>query len=322
MSDSAPRSGVRRWGVARTVAALTAVMITVAGCGSSGTSAAPKGSDNASSGSGTGTSSTLQKDPQLAAMVPAAVAKDGKVVVGTDPTYAPMEFIGTDNTTIVGVDPDIGQALGQILGIKFEFQKATFDAIIPGLSSGKYELGMSSFTDTLERQKVVDFVTYFKAGTALLVPKGNPKQLASDGDSLCGLSVGAEKGTIQADSDIPARSKKCQADGKKPLNEQVYPDQNGVNLALSTGRIDAALADSGVAGYMADQSHGSFETVGDAYATAPYGIAVPKNDGEFDKALQGAMIKLIASPEYAKILKKWDATQGAVTTSKINDATS
>ena len=263
----------------------------------------------------------VAKDAKLAAMVPASVKSDGKVVVATDPSYAPMEFMAQDGKTVVGVDPDLGRAIGDVLGIKFQFQPATFDGIIPGLTSGKYELGMSSFTDTKEREKVVNFVTYFRAGTALMVPTGNPKKVSVSDNSMCGLAVGAEKGTIQAD-DIAARSKKCTAAGKPAINEKVFPDQNAVNLALTTGRIDAALADSGVAGYMAEQSGGKFETVGQPYATAPYGIAVPKNSGRFDQALQGAIDKLIQDGTYAKILKHWSSEQGAITKSEINAAQS
>lgn len=290
--------------------AISALLLTAACSGSS----SPK-SPSTDTGS-------IQKDATLAAMVPASVKSDGKVVVGTDPTYAPMEFVDADGQTLIGVDPEIGAAIGKVLGINFEFVKTTFDAIIPGLSAGKYELGMSSFTDTKERQKVVDFVTYFKAGTDLMVPAGNPKKLSVDDDSLCGLAVAAEKGTIQSDSDIPARSKKCVADGKKAIDEKVYPDQNGVNLALATGRIDAALADSGVAGYMAKTSNNKFAIVGAPYSTAPYGIAVPKNSGDFTKAIQGAVQALIKDGSYAKILKKWSSDGGAITTSETNAATS
>ncbi|HET8601207.1 MAG TPA: ABC transporter substrate-binding protein [Segeticoccus sp.] len=289
---------------------------------SSSMSSSPSSSGSAGGAAGAaGLTAGLSKDPKLAALVPKQIRSSGSVTVATDPTYAPMEFIGSNNTTIVGVDPDLGAALGKILGITFNFQKASFDGIIPGLASGKYQLGMSSFGDTKQREKVVDFVTYMRAGTQLLVPKGNPKHLSPQGMSLCGQTVAAEKGTIQ-DQDIAARSKKCVSAGKKAINEKTYPDQNSVNLALSTGRIDAALADSGVAGYMAAKSHGAFQTAGNAYSPVPYAIAVPKNDGTFTKALQGAMNKLIASPDYLKILKKWSETQGAITKSQINVAKS
>lgn len=292
-----------------------ATLLATAACGSNSGS-------TGSTGGGGKTSGGSAVDASLAKMVPSSIKSDGKVIVATDPSYAPMEFVASNGTTIVGVDAELGKALGQVLGVQFVFQKATFDGIIPGLASGKYELGMSSFTDTKERQKVVDFATYFKAGTALMVPSGNPKHLsASDNTTLCGLSMGAEKGTIQAD-DIASRSKKCTAAGKPAIAQKVFPDQNAVNLALATGRIDAALADSGVAGYMAKQSGGKFEIVGTPYATAPYGIAIPKNSGSFDKAIQGAIDKLIQNGTYDKILKKWSATQGAITKSEINAAVS
>jgi len=279
-----------------------------------------------SSGAGSGDTSSASAggkvNAKLAAMVPDSIKSDGKVVVATDPTYAPMELVAEDGSTITGVDPEIGAALGEVLGVKFTFVKSTFDAILPGLSAGKYELGMSSFTDTKEREKVLDFVTYFKAGTDLMVPAGNPKKLSVSDDSLCGLAVAAEKGTIQSDSDIPDRSKKCTDGGKKAIDEKVYPDQNAVNLALATGRVDAALADSGVAGYMAKQSDKKFEVVGEPYATAPYGIAVPKSDGKFAEALQGAVNEIIKNGTYKKILAKWASDGGAITSSEINAAQS
>jgi polar amino acid transport system substrate-binding protein len=291
--------------------AASALLFTAA-CGGS--------SDNNDKGSGS-PSTSAKVDAKLAAMVPASIKKDGKVVVATDPTYAPMESVDTDGKTIIGVDPEIGKALGGILGVKFVFEKSTFDAIIPGLASGKYELGMSSFTDTKEREKVVDFVTYFQAGTDLMVPAGNPKKLSVDGTSLCGTSIGAEKGTIQAD-DISARAKKCTGAGEKTIALKVFSDQNGVNLALASGQIDAALADSGVAGYMAEKSDKKFEVVGSPYATAPYGIAVPKDSADFSKAVQGAVKAIIADGTYGKILKKWASDGGAITAPALNAATS
>lgn len=297
--------------VAGAAVAASALLFTAA-CGSS--------SDGNAKDSGTPTTST-KVDSKLAAMVPDAIKKDGKVVVATDPTYAPMESVDTDGKTVIGVDPEIGKALGDILGVKFVFEKSTFDAIIPGLAAGKYELGMSSFTDTKEREKVVDFVTYFQAGTDLMVPGGNPKKLATDDDSLCGTSIGAEKGTIQAD-DITARGKKCTAAGNKPIALKVFPDQSAVNLSLSSGQIDAALADSGVAGYMAEKSNGKFEVVGSPYSTAPYGIAVPKDSGDFAKAVQGAVTAIIADGTYGTILKKWASEGGAISAPALNAALS
>ena len=161
---------------------------------------------------------------------PRASAAD-ELTVATDATYAPSEFIAANGKTIVGMDPDLAQALGAVLHRKVKVVNATFDSIIPGLASGKYDLGMSSFTDTKEREKVVDFVTYFTAGTAFYVKASGGPSIGSLA-ALCGHSVGVERGTIQAD-DAKAQDGKCKKAGKDGVKVSVYPDQNSANLAIA-----------------------------------------------------------------------------------------
>ena len=83
-----------------------------------------------------------------------------------------------------------------------------------------------------------------------------------------------------------------------------YPTQNGANLAISSGRAQVSMADSPVAAYQVKQSDGKFKLVGQAYGVAPYGIAVPKADGTFDKAILLALKDLIADGKYASILSQ------------------
>lgn len=301
------------------VCGLAAVALGLAACG--GGSSAGGGSGSGSGSKGKGTVPASQKDTKLAKLVPASVVKNGQIIVATDPSYAPNEFFATDNKTIIGMDPDMGKAIGQVLGVKFTFVKAGFDSIIPGLASGRYGLGMSSFTDNKEREKTVDFVTYLSAGTALMVKKGNPEHLSAADQSLCGKKVAVEKGTVQEDPDIPGRTKKCQAAGKGAVQALVYPDQNGANLALSTGRADAVLADSPVAEYAAKQSNGQFVITGSSYDNAPYGIAVPKTSGTLKDAIKGALDAMIADGTYKKVLAKWGITEG-ISSPQINGAQS
>ena len=136
---------------------------------------------------------------------------------------------------------------------------------------------MSSFTDTKARQKVVDFVTYFSAGTSFYVKAQGGPAINSLAD-LCGHTVAVERGTTQAD-DATAQSAKCKKAGKSGVTVSVYPDQNGANLALSSGRAQVGMADSPVAAYIVKQSKGQFKLSGKPYATAPYGIAIPKSSG-------------------------------------------
>ena len=105
-------------------------------------------------------------DKAAEALVPAAVKAKGTVLVAADASYAPNEFIASDGHTVIGMDADLAKAIFPLLGLKVNVVNVTFDAIIPGLSSGKYDVGMSSFTDTKAREKVVNFVDYFEAGTS------------------------------------------------------------------------------------------------------------------------------------------------------------
>jgi polar amino acid transport system substrate-binding protein len=276
------------------------------------------------SGSGTSTSTTSAAAPSgqvsaIAAEVPAAIKAKGTLAVAADATYAPNEFIGSDGHTVVGWDADLAKALGQVLGLKINMVNATFDTIIPGLASGKYNLGMSSFTDTKEREKTVDFVTYFVAGTSFYVKASGGPNITSLAD-LCGRRVAVEKGTTQQ-SDAEAQAAKCKSGGKANATVEVFNDQNAVNLALSSGRADVAMADSPVAAYQVKQSNGAFKLSGPPYGTAPYGIAIPKNNG-MAKPVLAALRQLIADGSYVKILEKWGVQGGAISSPAINGATS
>ncbi len=278
------------------------------------------GSDDSSSESTSPTSAgiTATKDAAIAATVPAKISSAGTLSVATDASYAPMEFVKDGSKDIVGADVDLANALGQVMGLKADVQNAVFDAIIPGLASGKYDLGMSSFTDTKEREATVDFVTYFTAGTSFFGKTDGPAP--NDLAGLCGLTVAVQKGTIQAD-DANAQNKKCTAAGEKAVKVLIYPDQNGANSAIISGRAQISMADSPVAAYQVTESDGQLKLVGTAYGTAPYGIAIPKGSGLAPPVL-AAMKNLIAGGQYTAILKKWGLESGAITDPVINGAIS
>ncbi len=255
----------------------------------------------------------------IAAQVPKAIRNKGTLDVAADATYAPNEFIAPNGHTVVGMDADLARALGQVMGLRVNVINATFDTIIPGLASGKYDLGMSSFTDTLDRQKTVDFVTYYSAGTSFYVKTSGGPHIGSLAD-LCGHSVAVEKGTTQQE-DAQGQATKCKAAGKPAVTVQVYNDQNAANLALSSGRAQIAMADSPVAEYQVKKSGGTFRLTGSPYGTAPYGVAIPKHSGMTTPVL-AAVKHLIANGTYLRILTRWGVQQGAITNPAINAAKS
>lgn len=297
-----------------TVGVAAAVLpLLLAACGSSSASSTP--STGASAGGGI----TATKDATIAATVPAAISSKGTLTVAADASYAPNEFFDTDGVTVIGMDADLAKALAQVMGLNANVVNAGFDTIIPGLVSGKYDLGMSSFTDTKVREQTVDFVTYFSAGTSFFIKTGSGVNVNTLAD-LCGLKVGVEKGTTQL-ADATAQSAKCTASGKAAVDVQAFPDQNSANLALSSGRVQVGMADSPVVAYQVKQSNGQFQVIGQTYGTAPYGIAIPKTSGMTQPVL-AAMKNLIASGVYMNILTKWGVQAGAITTPVVNGAVS
>ena len=311
--------GFRRIAIAVTI---SAVAILASACSSS-----PKtGSSTTTTGASTATTVALptatiptqSTNAAIAATVPAAIKSKSSFTIALDATYAPDEFIAPDGSTIVGMDADLGNAIAQVLGLKPKLVNATFDTIIPGLQSGKYDMGDSSFTDTLARQKVVDFVTYFSAGEGFYVKTGNPtfNGLAS----LCGATVAVEDGTTEQ-TDAQTQAKACTKAGKSTVTVLSYANQGEANLAVSSGRAKVGFVDSQIAAYIASTSNGVFQNSGTAFEVAPYGLALPKGNG-MAAPVQSAVNLLIADGVYNKILTKWGVQAGAVTTATINTATS
>lgn len=261
----------------------------------------------------------VAKDPKIAAAVPESISSKGTLTVAADATYPPDEFIAPDGKTVIGMDADLAKAIGQVMGLKVDVQNITFDSIIPGLAANKYDLGMSSFTDTKEREQTVDFVTYLTAGTSFYVKADGGPDIVGFED-LCGHSAAVERGTIQADA-IAEQDKKCKAQGKPAVELQVLPDQNAANLAISSGRAEVGAADTPVAVYIAEQSNGQFKVVGKPVPPEPYGIAIPKDNGMAQPVLD-AVKAVMADGAYKKILDYWGLQQGAISNPQINGAVS
>ncbi|GAA1417066.1 ABC transporter substrate-binding protein [Streptomyces thermospinosisporus] len=284
--------------------------------------------DQTDKGSDSGTKDSTGSAAPLADKLPADIRKAGVIKVGSDIAYPPVEFM--QGGKAVGIDPDIAEALGKQLGVKFDFQNGKFDQLIVGLQSGRFNVIMSAMNDTKDRQngidsetgkkagEGIDFVDYFTAGTSILVQKGNPKNIKSL-DDLCGQVVALQRGTT-SEGIAKAQSKKCTEDGKKAIKLQTYDTDPEALLRLKQGASVADLNDFPVAAYNAKTSGGGkdFEVVGEQIEAGPYGIGVSKKNTQLRDAIQAAVNAIIKNGEYEKILEKWNVTDGAVTEAKIN----
>ncbi|MEV6525583.1 ABC transporter substrate-binding protein [Longispora sp. NPDC051575] len=283
-----------------------ALMAGIAGCGEK-ENAAPKADATAKT----------TVDKALADKVPAAIKADGKISIGVDSTYPPNEYLDADGKTVIGFDVELFNAVAAKLGLKTEWTTSAFDDILPGVQSGKYEAGVSSFTINDERKKNTLMVSYFSAGTQWITAKGNPQKVSPD--DACGKKIAVQTGTVQETEDLPKRQAACKAAGKPEIKVSPYQAQADATAAVASGKDDAMLADSPVCVDAVAKTGGKLELQGKIYDSAPYGWVLNKDQQAFAEALRDAHKALVADGTYDTILKKWNVQDGKLPgTSEIN----
>ncbi len=283
----------RRWfRLASIVAVAAAVLVLFAACG---------GDEEEAEDTPTGSATSAAEVAEL---------QDGVLQVGSDISYAPIEFFEEGTQNAQGLDVDLADALAEELGVRAEFINTGFDGIIGALNVSRFDVLISAMTVTEERQKEIDFIPYFAAGTDILVAEGNPKNIKTIED-LSGLTAGVQIGTIQVDQ-LKAANDTLKAAGKPEISVLTF-DQNPLAVEqLRTGRADAVIADSPVVANEARLSDGKLEALGLAVEAAPYGIGVRKGSTQLKAAIEGALQKLIANGKYKAILIEWGLEGGAI----------
>lgn len=284
------------------LAAVSLAASALSGCSNPGSSAAPD------STRGVDSIPVAHVDKAASEALPQAIRDKGKLVVTMSQGSPPLHFMADDGTTTIGIDPEIAMALGQTLGLTTTISSGPFDAIIPGLAAGKFDLAVSQMSPSTERMKVLDFVDYYQSGSGIGVQPGNPKSLAID--NLCGKRVGVLKGSFQDLKRLPAMSQACKTAGKAPIQAMTYPDMQAPNLALTAGRIDAVYIDGPTLAYAVKQG-AKIEVLGEK-DVSPVSIGFKKGAG-LAPAIKLAMQSLVKSGVYKQILDKWGVGSGAIT---------
>jgi polar amino acid transport system substrate-binding protein len=288
---------------ATAVAALGALALS--GCASNKENSGPTGS----------VKNSVSQDTSLGALVPAKIKTAKKLIVGVNLPYSPNEYL--QGGKVVGFDVDLLDATAKVLGLTTDYRQADFSKIVPAVSTGTYDIGMSSFTDDKEREKTVDFVTYFSAGILWGVPKGK----TVDPMNACGLTVAVQSTTTEHQKELPAKSKVCTTAGKKPIKILPYENQDDAVNSVVLGKAAAFSADSPVTAYAIKQSAGKLQQAGDIMAAAPYGWPIAKGS-TLVQAMQKALQSLIDGGTYLQICEKWGVQAGAIKTAAINGAIS
>jgi polar amino acid transport system substrate-binding protein len=263
---------------------------------------------------GSGTSESSTSSASAAALVPEDVRASGVLTFGVEPLGAPNEFLDAQGN-LAGWDIEIAQALSAKLNLKPEFIQTKFIEIIPGVVSGKYDLGVNSFFDTKERQTQVDMVDYYRAGIQWAALAGS----SVDPDNACGLTVAVNTDTYEALVDLPAKSKACTDAGKPAISVINFATEAEAAAAVVSGRADAYSCDLPFTSYAVAQSNGKLQLAGDVYSIFFYGLPIPKGS-PLSAPLKAALEEIIADGTYIAILKKWSVEAGAVSEITINGA--
>ena len=251
---------------------------------------------------------------EIAQTVPENIRATGRLVIGVNVPYAPNEFKDSSGE-IVGFDVDLMNAMARTLGLVPDYRETAFESILGSVSGGAFNVGMSSFTDTVDREKQVDFVTYFQAGTQWAQRAGSTVQP----DAACGLKIGVTYASIQATTEVPAKSDACVAAGLSPIDIVVFTRQDDLTAALRAGQVEAMSADSPVTGFTVKLSNGELDTAGPIFDMAPYGWPVTKESG-LAEPMRRALEHLMKTGEYRTIATKWGVETGMIPEPVINGA--
>ncbi|WP_329454285.1 ABC transporter substrate-binding protein [Streptomyces sp. NBC_01497] len=255
--------------------------------------------------------------PALTKLLPAAVRARGTLKIASSVGAPPSAYLPSASARQpVGLDIDIADAAAKVLGIRLDRQEASFDAILPALDSGKYDLGTGNFGVTDERRKTIDFVTYINDGQGFAVSKDNTdlKKVTSL-LQLCGKNIGVGAGTT-FEATLNVQKAGCAKAGRKPYEVKVYSDNGAALTSLQQGRIDVSMSTINGLRYQASQPAAGVKFLNE-FQRLDVGFALKKGS-PLARPLQAAVNELIADGTYARILDKWGVRDSAITTSQVS----
>lgn len=293
----------------------TAVALLISGCAAGSPEPAGPGTSNEPAQSADGV------NEELRALLPQKLRDSGVVHVASDIPSPPFEFYDDDGN-IVGVEYDLGQAMADLLGVKFDFIKQPLAGALPGIKAGKYEIAITGAADIASRRESADMIDILNSTQGWLVAKGNPKGIAG-ADDLCGLSIATSQGGYSA-TIADMVSDRCADNGLPPITKKEYSEQSSTFLAIKSGEADTTVNSGAFLKYLSDtvDNGASYETVIFRVGTPTYvAFFVQKDNPEMEglsKAMQATMQELMDNGTYLDILKKWNLEEMAIPRALIN----
>ncbi|MFJ9850729.1 ABC transporter substrate-binding protein [Streptomyces sp. NPDC101150] len=309
MTTTTPRTAALR-----ATALLATAVLALTACGSGGPPAGGTAGPAAAEIPTTDVVSGVKKDPAAAALLPADVRKRGTLTLATSVGAPPGTTYLADGKTLVGQDVDFADAVAKVLGIRLRREVASFEAILPALGSGKYDLGTGNFGVTDERRRTIDFVTYINDGQGFAVRKDSRLKEVTSLKQLCGLTVATGAGTT-FEATLEESRHLCQEAGRKPYDVKTYAESGALWISLQQGRTDVVMSTINGLRYAVKQQPGLRFL--NEFKRLDVGFAFKKGT-PLAPAVRAAVNRLKKDGSYGRILKKWGTGASAIKESRIS----
>ncbi len=255
-------------------------------------------------------------DPALVKMVPPDVANRPFTVAVA--LGSPPDNFRNEKGEMVGWETDLARAAVQSLGLELDLRPTTFDTLIPGLQSKRFDAAVGQMGVTAVREKVIDQIGWLIGNELFAALADNPIKVDSL-DDLCGISVATTRGSREMVF-VDEHQPKCAEQGKKPINALAFNDGNGAVEAMMSRRADLFWLGSTAVSYFVAQSKGRTKVVGSYTDRSYLGMGLPK-DSEMAAPMRAAIQHLIDNGTYDKVIVKWGLQDGAIKDVPLNPTT-
>lgn len=295
-------------------ALITAAALALTACGSGTPATTPAAGASKGAVPTADVVSKIAEDEAAARLLPEDVRRGGTVSVASATGTLPGAAYLPDGKTLVGADVDLTDAVAKVLGLRVKREVVSWEAILPALGSGKYDVGTGNFGVTEERRRTIDFVTYINDGQGFAARADSPLKEVTDLTQLCGLKVATGGGTT-FEATLEKNRPRCAAAGRKPYDVQVFSDLGAQWMSLQQGRSDVLMSTvNGLRYAVTQQENVRFLN---EYRRLDVGFAFTKGT-PLAPAFRAAVNRLKADGTYDRILRKWGLTDSAIAESRIS----
>jgi polar amino acid transport system substrate-binding protein len=255
--------------------------------------------------------------PAFAQNVPSRIASAGRIVIATNPNYAPITFKDPATNKLMGFDIDLGEAIGKELGVRVEWQEIAFAQMLPSLQTGRVDTVLAGMSDLPARRDTTDFVDYMTSGAQFYTTTALAGTIKTPED-LCGKSVGASRSTNWPAQIAEWSQANCVAKGKPAITVVGTEGSVDARTQLKTERLQGAVQGNETLPYFQSLEPNTFVLLGKAFTQSLVGMPFAKADVPLRDAVKAAIERLQANGEYDKLLAKYGLQANKLTPISIN----